>query len=74
MADLAIHEPKSFESLTMIARERSIQDGIRGVEERQHNNRVYYYNDEQALEKEKYDGKTAANYSVKKKIINKKRS
>lgn len=58
----------------MIARERSIQDGIRGVEERQHNNRVYYYNDEQALEKEKYDGKTAANYSVKKKIINKKRS
>lgn len=65
LAALAIYEPKSFESLALIARERCVQDGIHGIQNKQYNNRVYFYNDEQALEKEKYDNMTAANYSAK---------
>lgn len=63
MADLAIWEPKSFESLVMVAREKAIQDGLRGVHEKDVDNRVYYYQDEQKAEKEKYDGITPANYT-----------
>lgn len=65
LSDLAIHEPKSFESLAYIARERCVQDGIKGIENMKYDNGVYYHNDEQALEKAKYDGKTPANYSAK---------
>lgn len=65
MADLAIWEPKSFESLAMIARERAAQDGLRGLNEKNADNRVFYYNDEQKLEKEKYDNLTPSNYSIK---------
>lgn len=64
LAELAIYEPKTFESLAMIARERCIQDGIYGVNEKQHDNRVYFYNDEQSLEKERDEGKTPSNYSA----------
>lgn len=63
MADLAIWEPKSFESLAMVARERAIQDGLRGVHEKDVDNRVYFYQDEQKAEKDKYDGITPANYT-----------
>lgn len=68
MADLAIWEPKSFESLAMIARERGIQDGLYGINEKDADNRVVYYNDEQVIEKEKYDNLTPANYSAKYKV------
>lgn len=64
LADLAAWEPKSFESLAMIARERAIQDGLRGVHEKNHDNRVVYATDEQQIEKEKYDGKMSANYTA----------
>lgn len=64
LADLAAWEPKSFESLAMIARERAIQDGLRGVHEKNGDNRVVYSTDEQKLEKEKYDGVMPANYTA----------
>lgn len=64
LADLAAWEPKSFESLAMVARERAIQDGLRGVHEKYADNRVVYAADEQKLEKEKYDGLTPANYTA----------
>lgn len=64
LADLAAWEPKSFESLAMIARERAIQDGLRGVHEKSADNRVVYATDEQKLEKEKYDGVIPANYTA----------
>lgn len=64
LADLAAWEPKSFESLAMIARERAAQDGLRGLHEKQADNRVVYSTDEQKAEKEKYDGVTPANYTA----------
>lgn len=64
LADLAAWEPKSFESLAMVARERAIQDGLRGVHEKNADNRVVYSTDEQKLEKEKYDGVMPANYTA----------
>lgn len=63
-------EPKTFESLAMVARDRGIQDGARGVNEIQNEgNRVVYYDDEQQIEKEKYDGVQPANYGPKYKNI-----
>lgn len=64
LADLAAWEPKSFESLAMIARERAAQDGLRGLHEKEADNRVVYYTDEQKKEKEKYDGVQPANYTA----------
>lgn len=64
LADLAAWEPKSFEALAMIARERAAQDGLRGLHEKEADNRVVYSTDEQKAEKEKYDGVTAANYTA----------
>lgn len=64
LADLAAWEPKSFESLAMIARERAAQDGLRGLHEKNADNRVFYSNDEQKAEKEKYENVTPANYSA----------
>lgn len=59
-------EPKTFESLAMIARDRAIQDGARGViEPHIEGNRVVYYDDEQKIEKEKFDGLQPANYGPK---------
>lgn len=65
LADLAIWEPKSFESLAMIARERAVQDGLYGINEKDADNRVFYYNNEQLLEREKFDNLTPSNYSTK---------
>lgn len=48
----------------MVARERAIQDGLRGVHEKNADNRVVYSTDEQKLEKEKYDGVMPANYTA----------
>ena len=64
LADLAAWEPKSFESLALIARERAAQDGLRGLHEIDADNRVVYSNDEQKEEKEKYENVTPANYSA----------
>lgn len=64
LADLAAWEPKSFESLALIARERAAQDGLRGLHEKDADNRVVYSNDEQKEEKEKYENVTPANYSA----------
>lgn len=66
LADLAIWEPKSFEALALIARERGVQDGLRGIHEHGHqDDRVVYANNEQVVEKEKYEGLTPSNYSPK---------
>lgn len=66
LADLAIWEPKSFESLAMIARERALQDGLRGVHEKNHqDDRVVFHDNEQEIEKEQYDGLIPTNYSAK---------
>lgn len=66
LADLAMWEPKTFESLAMVARDRAIQDEAWGVNEPQNEgNRVVYYDDEQEIEKEKYDGLQPANYGPK---------
>lgn len=66
LADLAIWEPKSFESLALIARERALQDGLRDVHEKDFkDDRVVYHENEQVIEKEKYDDLTPANYSPK---------
>ncbi|XP_031635843.1 39S ribosomal protein L20, mitochondrial [Contarinia nasturtii] len=64
LADLAAWEPKSFESLVMIARERAVQDGLRGVHEVNADNRVVYANDEQKAEKEKYKDTVPSNYTT----------
>lgn len=64
LADLAAWEPKSFESLAMIARERAAQEGLRGIHETSADNRVVYYNDEQKADKEKYENVTPANYTA----------
>lgn len=64
LADLAAWEPKSFESLALIARERAIQDGIQGVLQENADNRVVYSTDEQKIEKEKYGGLMPANYTA----------
>lgn len=61
---MAAWEPKTFESLAMIARERAVQDGLRGVHEKHVDNRVVYYNDEQKAEKERYEGVVSANYNA----------
>lgn len=65
MADLAAWEPKSFESLAMIARERAAQDGLRGLHEKNTDNRVFFSTDEQKAEKEKYENVTPANYTTR---------
>lgn len=65
MADLAIWEPKTFESLALIARERAIQDGLYGVNESAADNRVFYHNDEQSIEQQKYENIVPANYSIR---------
>lgn len=64
LADLAAWEPKSFEALAMIAREKAAQDGLRGLHEKDADNRVVYCTDEQKAEKEKYDGVTPSNYTA----------
>lgn len=64
LADLAAWEPKTFESLAMIARERAAQDGLRGVHNKNADNRVYYFTDEQKQEKEKNANVTPANYTA----------
>lgn len=64
LADLAAWEPKSFESLAMVAREKALQDGLSGVHERNANNHVVYYTDEQKADKEKYENVTPANYTA----------
>lgn len=63
MADLAAWEPKTFESLAMIAREKAAQDGLRGLHEKDSDNRVFYSTDEQKADKEKYENVTPANYT-----------
>lgn len=65
LADLAAWEPKSFESLAMIARERAAQDGLRGLHEKNADNRVFYSTDEQKADKEKYENVTPANYTAR---------
>lgn len=65
MADLAAWEPKTFESLAMIARERAAQDGLRGLHEVNADNRVFFFTDEQKEEEEKYKNVTPANYSAR---------
>lgn len=64
LADLAAWEPKTFESLAMIARERAAQDGLRGLHEVNTDNRVFFSTDEQKEEKEKYKNVTPANYTA----------
>lgn len=50
----------------MIARERALQDGLMGVHEKDHqDDRVVYHDNEQEIERQKYDGLTPANYSAK---------
>lgn len=65
LADLAAWEPKSFESLVMVARERAVQDGLRGVHETNADNRVVYATDEQKAEQEKYKDVVPANYTTR---------
>lgn len=64
LADLAIWEPKTFEALTMIARDRALCDGMWGVDEKNADNRVYYHTDEIKADKEKVSKLTPANYSA----------
>lgn len=64
LADLAAWEPKSFESLAMIARERAALDGLRGLHEKNADNRVVFSTDEQQAEKEKWENVTPANYTA----------
>lgn len=64
LADLAAWEPKTFEALAMVARERAAQDGLRGLHEKDADNRVVYATDEQKAEKEKYKDVTPANYTA----------
>lgn len=41
LADLAIWEPRSFEALAQLSRERAVVEGMPGIQERSVMNQVY---------------------------------
>lgn len=55
LADLAAWEPKTFESIALVARERITQDGLWGINEKSTDNKVYYFNDKEYQSNKKID-------------------
>lgn len=46
LADLAAWEPRTFESLALISREKAAQDALHGLHEKEAKNNVYFHNED----------------------------